>query len=236
MKAPTLRFERELLRSGSSRLAAIDEVGRGALAGPVMVGVVVVDRSTATAPAGLRDSKLLAPDARVALQPLIRRWCLSWAVGSASSDEIDHVGLTAALRLAGERALAELDVVPDLVLLDGAHDWLTRPAVQGDLFAVDNEEADHDSGALPFAAPRVVTRVKADLTCSAVAAASVLAKVQRDALMVELAPRFPEFGWSENKGYASPEHLEALRRHGPTVLHRVSWNLPPRDQVGAEGG
>ena len=235
MKAPTLRFERELLRSGASRLAAIDEVGRGALAGPVTVGVVVVDRSTGTAPAGIRDSKLLAPDTRVALQPLIRRWCLSWAVGSASSDEIDRVGLTAALRLAGERALSELDVVPELVLLDGAHDWLTRPAVQGDLFA-DDEVADHDAGALPFSAPRVVTRVKADLTCSAVAAASVLAKVQRDALMVELSPRFPEFRWDENKGYASPEHLEALRRHGPTVLHRVSWNLPPRDQVGAEGG
>jgi len=220
VKPPTLRFERELLRAGAQRVAAIDEVGRGALAGPVSVGVVVVDRATKAAPTGVRDSKLLTPDARVALVPRIQQWSVAWAVGSAGSDEIDALGLTAALRLAGERALAHLDVVPTVVLLDGSHDWLTRPAVQGDLF--DDVEPDP----LGFQAPRVVTKVKADLTCSAVAAASVLAKVQRDALMVELSTGFPEYGWEVNKGYASPDHLDALRRRGPCALHRVSWNLP----------
>jgi ribonuclease HII len=141
-------------------------------------------------------------------------------VGHASAGEIDAIGIVRALRLAAERALAQLPEQPDHVLLDGSHDWLTRRAEQGDLFAVDPSV-----DALLAAAPPVTTRVKADLTCSAVAAASVLAKTERDALMRGMAADYPAYGWDVNKGYAAPEHLAALRAHGPCVEHRRSWNL-----------
>src|SRR5436305_3420097 len=104
----------------------MDEVGRGALAGPVTVGVVVVDLESRTAPSGVRDSKLLAPAAREALVPRLRRWARAHAVGHAEPEEIDAYGIIAALRLAGRRALASLAAVPTCVLLDGNHDWLTE--------------------------------------------------------------------------------------------------------------
>jgi len=220
VRSPTLRLERELLRAGATLLASVDEVGRGALAGPVAVGVVVIDASTPSAPTGVRDSKLLSPEVRESLRPRIERWAIDSAVGSATPGEIDRWGLTAALRLAGERALADLGVEPDLVLLDGSHDWLTRRASQGDLF----DEAEPELPDRP--SPRVVTRVKADLTCASVAAASVLAKVSRDAHMAHVDAQFPQYRWRDNKGYASPEHQDALRDHGPCDLHRRSWNLP----------
>nr|WP_051016233.1 ribonuclease HII [Cellulomonas massiliensis] len=216
---PHLRHERVLLRDGARLLAGMDEVGRGSLAGPVSVGVVVVDARTRTAPQGVADSKLLTPAARTALLPALRRWGVARAVGHASADEIDAVGIIAALRLAGRRALAaaSAQVGPvDVVLLDGSHDWFTAPA-QGDLFDGDEPQA---------VAPRVHVRVKADRTCASVAAASVLAKCERDAMMVELAAQHPAYRWDENKGYASPEHVAALREHGPCVLHRRSWRLP----------
>ncbi|MDQ0374298.1 ribonuclease HII [Cellulomonas humilata] len=223
--APHLRHERVLLRDGARLLAGMDEVGRGSLAGPVSVGVVVVDVTTKSAPKGVADSKLLAPAARTRLLPALGRWGLARAVGHASAAEIDEVGIIAALRLAGTRALAAVaaTVGPvDVVLLDGSHDWLSRPA-QADLFTVD------DDPAVP--APRVHMRVKADRTCASVAAASVLAKCERDAMMVDLAAEHPAYRWDENKGYASPEHMAALRELGPSVLHRRSWRLPGTGEV-----
>lgn len=214
-KAPSLRFERGLLREGCTQLACADEVGRGALCGPVSVGMVVITLQTRTAPQGVRDSKLLAPEARTRLVPRIQRWAAAYSVGHASPAEIDAIGIMAALRLAGQRALGGLDRTPDLVLLDGNHDYLSPPA-QADLFAAAAEPV----------VPPVVTRVKADLRCAAVAAASILAKTERDAMMVELATEHPEYGWHLNKGYAAPEHIEALRRLGPTPHHRRSWSLP----------
>ena len=216
-KAPNLRVERALQREGHRILAGMDEVGRGALAGPVSVGVVLIDETCRSAPQGVRDSKLLAPHAREAMVPRIERWSLAHAVGHASADEIDEVGIIVALRLAGTRALLACGVRPDLVILDGNHDWLTAPEDVG-LFAF----AD-DHGA---PAPPVTTMVKADLRCSSVAAASVLAKVCRDTLMVGLGAGHPAYGWVENKGYAAPDHLDALRRLGPTRWHRTSWRLP----------
>jgi len=194
----------------------MDEVGRGALAGPVSVGVVVIDQACRSAPQGVRDSKLLQPHAREVMVPRIRRWAFAHAVGHASPAEIDEIGIIAALRLAGRRALATLNVVPDLVILDGNHDWLTAPDEVG-LLAFSSGEA---------STPPVTTMVKADLTCSSVASASVLAKVERDRIMVDLAPQHTAYRWELNKGYAAPEHLEALRTLGPTVLHRRSWRLP----------
>jgi ribonuclease HII len=217
-RAPSLRVERSLLRERCGLLAAMDEVGRGALAGPASVGVVLVDAGVRTAPAGVRDSKLLTPSARKALVPRIRRWALASAVGHAGPDEVDAVGILGALRLAGRRALAQLPRRPDLVLLDGNHDWLTDPAREGLLGLLDDAEPP---------TPPVRTLIKADLKCSSVAAASVLAKVERDARMVALHDRYPSYGWAVNKGYASREHLDVLAAEGPCEQHRRSWRLPP---------
>ncbi|HET7399276.1 MAG TPA: ribonuclease HII [Intrasporangium sp.] len=215
-RKPSLRVERELQRQGHRLLAGMDEVGRGALAGPVSVGVVVIDEAVRSAPVGVKDSKLLTGRARAGLVPRIQRWAVAHAVGHAGPDEIDAIGILAALRVAGIRALAALGVAPDLVILDGNHDWLTAPT---------------DVGLLAFTGdrpvtPPVVTMIKADLRCSSVAAASVLAKVERDELMVGLSAHHPAYGWGLNKGYAAPEHLDALSRLGPCALHRRSWRLP----------
>ena len=223
-RRPSLRVERALQRDGHRVLAGMDEVGRGALAGPVSVGVVLIDESCRSAPTGVKDSKLLTPAARVAMVPRIRRWALAYAVGHSSPAEIDEVGIIAALRLAGCRALASVGVTPDLVILDGNHDWLTAPDEVG-LFAFASQTAP--------VTPPVTTMIKADLKCSSVAAASVLAKVERDGLMMAAAPAHPAYHWDENKGYAAPEHLAALEAHGATDLHRRSWRLPG---VGGEDG
>jgi ribonuclease HII len=204
----------------------MDEVGRGALAGPVSVGVVVIDESVRSAPVGVKDSKLLTDRARRGLVPRIQRWAVAYAVGHASADEIDEIGIMAALRLAGTRALSAIDIVPDLVILDGNHDWLTAPTEVGLLAFAD--------GSGP-STPPVTTMIKADLKCSSVAAASVLAKVERDTMMVALAEAHPAYGWTLNKGYAAPEHMDALARLGPCELHRRSWRLPGVYEEGLEG-
>ena len=223
---PSLRVEKRLLRDGHLLLGACDEVGRGALGGPVTVGMVLVDASVQRPLAGVRDSKLLTPQARVALVPRIRRWVVGHAVGHASAVEIDEHGIIAALRMAGLRALAQLPARPDVVLLDGNHDWLSQPR-QPTLFD-DTPLADAEP-------PRVRTMIKADLQCSSVAAASVLAKTERDAIMVGLAAHHPGYGWEENKGYSTAAHVEALRRLGPSVHHRQSWRLPEPGEPDCEG-
>ncbi len=205
-----------MLRSGLSALAGCDEVGRGALSGPATAAMVVVTADSKPAPVGVRDSKLLTAPARHDLVPRIQRWAAAWGVGHASPAEIDEFGIIAALRLAGHRALAALEIVPDTVLLDGNHDYLSLPA-QSELFKEPRVIA---------TVPPVVTMVKADLRCAAVAAASILAKTARDALMIELAVEYPQYGWDENKGYASAHHMDALRTHGPCDHHRRSWRLP----------
>ena len=212
---PSLRVERELQRAGHRVLAGMDEVGRGALAGPVSVGVVVIDETCRSAPSGVKDSKLLSAATREAMIPRLTRWAVAHAVGHASPSEIDDIGIIAALRLAGTRALAQIEVHPDLVLLDGNHDWLTDPHEVG-LFA-------ELSGPVT---PPVKTLVKGDMRCSSIAAASVLAKVERDAMMVELDGIHPQYGWADNKGYSASAHMAALSQHGPCDLHRRSWSLP----------
>lgn len=228
-RRPSLRVERALLREGITRIAGMDEVGRGALAGPVTVGVVIVDASTRSAPTGLRDSKLLTAAERDALAPRLRRWAGSWAVGHAEPDEIDRYGIIAALRLAGTRALAQLGAHPDIVVLDGNHDWLTPPAPTLFDDAVLSGAGVRRTPPLPGLVaplPAVRTMIKADLRCSAVAAASVLAKTSRDAIMVELGRADDRFDWESNKGYSAPAHQAGLRRWGPTTLHRRTWRLP----------
>lgn len=204
--AVTLRVERALLRQlpAGSALGAVDEVGRGALAGPVAVGVVVIDASVGPAPRGVRDSKSCDAATRERLAPLVRAWAVRSAVGMSSPREIDDLGMTASLALAAARAVNAIGVVPEVILLDGSHDWFSRAVPQS----------------------RVVTRVKADATCAAVAAASIIAKVSRDAHMVSLARLEPAYGWEANKGYGSPDHIDALARLGPSASHRLSWQLP----------
>lgn len=219
MIRPSLRVEKSLFRDGHRIVAGCDEVGRGALGGPVSVGVLAVDEGVRRVPTGLADSKLLTPARRRQLVPSVERWALAHAVGHASAAEIDAYGIIVGLRLAAMRALTELSVQPDVVLLDGSHDWLSPRERQTDLFV---EEPDWPD----LSVPRVVTRVKADLYCAAVAGASVLAKTTRDGLMVELAREYPDFGWEENKGYAAPDHLAQLATSGPCDQHRRSWRLP----------
>lgn len=223
MTKPSLRLERQLLRAGAGRVAGMDEVGRGAIAGPVSVGVAVVDLSTGTAPFGLRDSKLLSPHARQTLRPKIRAWCVESAVGHATSAEIDEFGLVASLSLAAWRALNQIQDV-DHVILDGNHNWLS---------ASDSSVRRADRADRQDRAPAVTTVVGGDLKCSSVAAASVVAKVVRDEIMIEVADTFPEFGWDRNKGYATKQHNDAIRSHGLCSEHRQSWQL---DAAGIDHG
>ncbi|HEU5271808.1 MAG TPA: ribonuclease HII [Jatrophihabitans sp.] len=231
-KVPTLRYEREMWRSGHGVLAAVDEVGRGALAGPVTVGVVLLTADAKPAPYGVADSKLLTPQARQRLVPRIRRWALDSAVGHASAAEIDQIGIIAALRLAAERAVSALSLMPEWILLDGNYDYLTPPA-NLELFGMPGLAAEPDRWRCSVP---VRTLVKGDMRCSSIAAASVLAKTERDAVLVSYAERYPQYGFAENKAYASPQHLAALAEYGPCEIHRCSWNLPGLAARLAEGG
>lgn len=207
-------------------VAGIDEVGRGAIAGPLAVGVAVIDGTEQASPAGLTDSKQLTAKRREAMFDELAAWPAAWAVGTASSEEIDREGLTPALRLAAFRALEAIERTgfsPRLLLLDGSFDYLTAPA---DLFA----SCEPSSPAAVSAASsekeisrEVTTLVKGDGKSVVIAAASVLAKVTRDRLMSGLPD--PGYGWAANKGYASAQHTQAIRQLGLDSLHRLSWHL-----------
>ncbi|MEW5094366.1 ribonuclease HII [Clavibacter michiganensis] len=204
---PTLDLEHELLHAGAALVIGCDEVGRGALAGPVAVGMAVVGPDAVGFPPGLRDSKMLSEKRREALHPVVAGWVRHSAVGMASAAEVDELGITACLGLAGRRALVELHhagvpLLDSAVLLDGAHDWLTP----------------HLAHPVP-----VRLRVKADRDCASVAAASVLAKVERDRMMAVWHEDLPEYGWAGNKGYGSAAHLDAIRARGASPLHRRTW-------------
>jgi ribonuclease HII len=200
---PTLDTERDLFANGARIVAGMDEVGRGAIAGPVMIGVVAVDASVTTVPEGLADSKLMTAKRREAMVPTVQQWAIAYATGSATAAEVDKFGIMAAMSLAGSRALTALGVKPDIIILDGNTSFLRE----------------EDNG------PRVITQVKADQNCACVSAASVIAKVERDALMTELHEQFPHYGWNGNKGYGAAIHTDAIKTHGVTDLHRKSWNL-----------
>lgn len=205
-KDPTLDVEREWFARGFDVVIGLDEVGRGAIAGPVAVGAHAVGADIGPFPAGLRDSKLLSEKKREALAPLVAEWGRG-AVGFATAAEIDERGITAMLGEAARRALLDLHaagVAVDraLIVLDGSHDWLT-PALRSPL--------------------NIVTRVGADRACASVAAASVGAKVARDAVMREAHEAHPVFAWASNKGYGAAAHYAGIAEHGLTGLHRKSW-------------
>lgn len=205
-KDPSLEFETACFAAGTRLVIGVDEVGRGAIAGPVAVGVHAVYAGTDEFPTGLRDSKLLSERRRESLAPLVVEWGRG-AVGYASAGEIDERGITWALGEAGRRALlslheAGLPVAEALILVDGKHDWLS-PALRSPL--------------------TVRTRIGADRACASVAAASVRAKVERDALMRAAHEEEPHYAWSSNKGYGAKSHYEGIARHGLSTLHRRTW-------------
>ena len=216
---PSTELERHLLASGP--LVAVDEVGRGALAGPVVVGAVLVDDGEP--PVGIADSKALSAARRDALVEPIHAWARGVALGTASAREIDEWGLRMALALAIDRAVVALGVVPAHVLLDGNLNLLEVPST---LYV----------GPPPpprrFADLRVTTMVSGDAHCAGIAAASVVAKVARDATMRALGLVHPIYCWDRNKGYGTRAHLDALRDVGPCEEHRRSWALPPRSESG----
>lgn len=188
------------------RIAGVDEVGRGAWAGPVVVGAAVTDLSPPprlTGPGGrpipLTDSKLLTERSRALFAGILRGWLAGYGIGAAGPEEIDAVGMTEAVRRAAARALDALPDRPDVVIIDGKHNML------GGGWAVRCE-------------------VKADRRSVSVAAASVLAKVHRDQLMAELDQDHPAYGFADSAGYPSPAHQRALRELGPTPQHRLSWS------------
>lgn len=204
---PDLAVELALLGEGARFVIGCDEVGRGALAGPVSVGMAMVDASVGVHPEGLRDSKLLSQPRREALAPLCAEWACWSAVGQAEPEEVDAHGIMAALGIAGWRALSALrdagaPVDRAIVLLDGNHDWL-NPVLERPI--------------------PLTTRIKADQACASVAAASVIAKVNRDLLMIGFHEAEPVYGWAGNKGYGSAAHLAAIAEHGPSPRHRRTW-------------
>lgn len=197
---PTLDLESQRWERGDQLVIGMDEVGRGAWAGPCTIAAVVAGRTPLS---GVRDSKTLSARQREQAVAAIREWSPGIGIGHASARECDALGMTRALRRAGERALAALElqgIAIEHVLLDGAHDFLGL----GD---------------------RCTTVVKGDGTSLAIAAASVVAKTTRDALMVAQAEHFPAYGFERNVGYPAPVHRVALAAYGPTTIHRVSWSF-----------
>lgn len=224
MITPTLDLERELARQGYDLIVGFDEVGRGALAGPVMVGCAAIwsqDIQSTIVPPGVADSKMLTERRREAIFDELTDWAVSWAVGEASNAEIDEWGITYALGVAALRALGQVERqlgrLPASVgaILDGPSDYITK--------ALNT----FDAPEVPVPA-EVTCKVKGDQHCATVATAAVIAKVTRDRLMMSLAGsdvRYAPYEWDKNKGYGSAAHRAAIAEYGPTPLHRTSWHL-----------
>lgn len=193
-RAPGLQVERALWASGHEVVVGVDEVGRGAWAGPLTIGAVVLPKDRRINK--VRDSKALTEAEREALFDRIAGWCEAWAIGHASAQECDELGMSDAQRLAARRALDGLGLPVDHVIVDGKWD---------------------------FVGGSTTMIVKGDATCLSIAAASILAKVTRDRLMREDDEHFPAYDFAWNKGYPCPRHQQALRGLGPCAIHRRSW-------------
>lgn len=198
MEVDRLHAERQVWSEGFSRVMGLDEVGRGCLCGPVVAAGVIFSPGYEP-PAGLRDSKKLTRENRERLAKEIRETCLFWSVQCVSHQQIDRINILRASLLAMQQCVNAADPAPDMLFIDG-----NQP--------------------LNLLIPQQ-TMVKGDDRSATIAAASVLAKVFRDDWMQKLHKEFPQYGWDRNVGYPTREHREALREHGPTPYHRMSFRL-----------
>jgi ribonuclease HII len=190
----TLRFEKLAWQAGATMVAGVDEVGRGSLFGPVVAGAVILDRGYRIR--GLRDSKLLLRERREVLAERIREHAIAWAVAAVDAARIDQINIYHASRLAMRDAVARLMPSADYLLIDALKiecELPQKPIIHGDALS------------------------------ASIAAASILAKVERDRMICEWDPVFPEYALASNKGYSTPRHIAALREFGPTPLHRQSF-------------
>ena len=194
LPAPSWKFERRAVASGHRLIAGVDEAGRGALFGPVFAAAVILSEDRPIR--GLKDSKLISRERRESLAHLIRERAVAWAVGVADAHEIDRINILEASRLAMKRAIEKLNPAADYLLVDFMR---------------------VDSG-LPQ-----LGIVHGDALSRSIAAASILAKVERDACLARWHAVFPAYCLQSNKGYGAPRHLAALRESGPTALHRYSF-------------
>ena len=201
---PDILFETDLWNEGIHYIAGLDEAGRGALAGPVAVGAVILPHGDKTLPAstlsGARDSKQMTPLERESLAPRIREAALAWAVGFATPEEIDLQGIVRATRLAALRALHQFTLTPQYLLTD---------------FRLELPQLDIPQRSL----------VRGDARCLSIACASILAKTERDALMRELEAQYPGYGLGQNKGYGTLAHRSALKRLGTSDIHRRTFHV-----------
>ncbi|MEE1296877.1 MAG: ribonuclease HII [Bifidobacterium sp.] len=235
---PTFDSERALAAAGYDVIVGFDEVGRGSLAGPGMVGCAAfraasLDAAAAAVPAHLNDSKLLTEHRREAMFDDLERWCDTYAIGAATNQEIDDWGISHALGIAALRALeqaerrmfSQMGIPSEAIeagrglprvgaILDGPYDYITKAL------------GTFESPDVPVT-PHMTTQVKGDRACYSVACAAVLAKVTRDRLMEDLAkrPEYAPYQWESNKGYGSKAHREAIAKIGPSDLHRLTWKL-----------
>jgi ribonuclease HII len=188
------KYETDLHRLGYTRIAGVDEVGRGALFGPVFAAAVILSPDRPIR--GLKDSKVLDAERRDVLAPRIRERAVAWGVGAADAFEIDRINILQASRLAMKRAIEKLSPAPDYILVDAVS--IDVPIPQ-----------------------RAI--IHGDAVSRCIAAASILAKVERDACLARWAEVFPDYGLDSNKGYSTPDHLAVIKERGPTMLHRFSF-------------
>ena len=202
----TLRYEKKAWDAGALRVAGVDEVGRGSLFGCVVAAAVILDPAYRVR--GLRDSKLLEPERREVLAVRIREHAIAWAVAAVDAARIDQINIYQASRVAMREAVMRLAIAPDHLLVDAV-----------------KIECDVPQDAI----------IHGDALSASIAAASILAKVERDRMMCEWDAVFPAYGLASHKGYSTPKHLAALREHGPTALHRQSfapvWQNPAPQEV-----
>lgn len=196
-KSPRIDIEQKHWANGRTVVVGFDEVGKGAWAGPLTVGAVVIPKDARIYK--IRDSKQLTEPEREALIDRITEWAERWAVGHATAAECDDLGMSEAQRVATDRAIAQLGVVPDHSLVDGNWDFVGRGST--------------------------TKLVKGDQRSLSIAAASIIAKVTRDRMMRSAAEEYPWYGFDTNKGYPSPSHRAALRAVGPSTIHRRSWSF-----------
>ena len=191
------QYELTLIPPGTTLFCGVDEAGRGPLAGPVVAAAVIFPQDIILP--GINDSKVLSPEKRLILKGEITLKAIAWGIGTASAWEIDEMNILEASRLAMKRAVKELNPVPGFGLIDG--------------YPVPDWDFPHEGV------------IKGDSKCFTIAAASILAKVHRDNIMVKMHEQYPDYGFDRHKGYPTEAHRQALKKHGPCKEHRMSFNL-----------